>query len=84
MHYLRMLGVIFMSVLLTIGSVNCFGKKELGTEAIAVKFAREVKRGGYQIVTTEELKGWIDEGKDMFLVDTMPYADSYQKNHIPE
>lgn len=56
---------------------------ELDTEKLAVTFAREVERGGYKIVTTQELKGWIDAKKPMLLVDTMPYADSYKKNHIP-
>jgi rhodanese-related sulfurtransferase len=26
----------------------------------------------------------IDEKKNMLIVDTMPYEDSYKKNHIPE
>ncbi len=57
--------------------------KELETEKIAVNFAREANRGGYKIVSTEELKGWIDQKKDMLIVDTMPYEDSYKKQHIP-
>jgi len=55
---------------------------ELDTEKIAVKFEREVERGGYKVVTTPELKGWIDQKKDMLIVDTMP-ADNYKKQHIP-
>ena len=35
------------------------------------------------MVTTEELKKWIDGGKDMVIVDTMPYKDSYKKIHVP-
>ena len=57
--------------------------KELDNEKIAVKFAKEVLRGGYNIVDTEELKKWVDSKKDMLIVDTMPLADSYNKNHIP-
>ncbi len=60
-----------------------WGSKEVETEKIAVNFAREVERGGYTIVTSEELKGWIDQKKDMLIVDTMPYEDSYVKQHIP-
>jgi rhodanese-related sulfurtransferase len=59
------------------------GKKELATEASAVKFALEVLKGGYTIVTTDELKAWIDQNKDMVIVDTMPYEASYKKNHVP-
>jgi len=60
-----------------------WGSKELETEKIAVKLAGEVARGGYKIVSTEELKGWIDQKKDMLIVDTMPYEDSYKKQHVP-
>ena len=59
------------------------GVKELDTEKSAVKFAREVQRGGYDIVSTEKLQEWIDEKKDMLIVDTMPYEASYKKEHVP-
>jgi rhodanese-related sulfurtransferase len=58
--------------------------KELKKEAGAVKLVREVQKGGYDVVTTEELKAWIDAGKDMLIVDTMPYEDSYKKQHVPK
>jgi rhodanese-related sulfurtransferase len=58
-------------------------EKEVAKEAGAVKLVREVKRGGYDVVTTEELKKWIDSGKDMVIVDTMPFEASYKKEHIP-
>jgi rhodanese-related sulfurtransferase len=60
-----------------------WGDKELETEKVAVTFYKEVTRGGYKIVATEELKGWVDQKKDMLLVDTMPFEDSYKKQHIP-
>lgn len=59
------------------------GGKELETEKTAVNFAKEVMKGGYKIVSTEELKGWIDSKKDMLIIDTMPYEDSYKKEHVP-
>jgi len=65
---------------------NCSGSmtsKELDTEKIAVTFYKEVVRGGYKVVPTEELKSWIDQKKPMLIIDTMPYEDSYKKNHIP-
>jgi thiosulfate/3-mercaptopyruvate sulfurtransferase len=58
-------------------------EKEVEKEAGAVKLAREVLRGGYNVVTTAELKKWIDEGRKMIIVDTMPYEASYKKNHVP-
>ncbi|MFP5212421.1 MAG: rhodanese-like domain-containing protein [Acidobacteriota bacterium] len=60
-----------------------WGSKEIENEKLAIKFAKEVEKGGYKIVSVEELKGWIDGKKDMLLVDTMPLEDSYKKNHIP-
>jgi rhodanese-related sulfurtransferase len=70
----------------TLGVSNsglCFGRKELETESVSVKFLREVERGAYQVVTTDELMAWIDKKKDMVIVDTMPYEASYKKNHVP-
>jgi thiosulfate/3-mercaptopyruvate sulfurtransferase len=58
-------------------------EKEVEKEKGAVKLVREVKMGGYDVVTAEELKRWIDAGKDMIIVDTMPYKDSYKKAHVP-
>lgn len=59
------------------------GSKQMDTEKVVVNFANEVVKGGYKVVTTEELKKWMDEKKDMLIVDTMPYEDSYKKQHVP-
>jgi thiosulfate/3-mercaptopyruvate sulfurtransferase len=58
-------------------------EKEVETEQSAVKLTREVQRGGYDVITTEELKKLIDSGKEILIIDTMPYEDSYKKQHIP-
>jgi len=58
-------------------------EQEVEKEKAAVKLVREVQRGGYDVVQTDELKAWIDEGKAMVLIDTMPYEDSYAKAHVP-
>jgi rhodanese-related sulfurtransferase len=68
------------------GSNACafeWGSKELDNEKLAVKFANEVCKSGYKIVSTEELKDWIDKKEAMLIVDTMPLEDSYKKQHIP-
>ncbi len=70
-----------MAFLSVIGSVWA-ADKELENEKIAVKFEREVERGGYKVITTQELKNWIDQKKDMLIVDTMP-PDNFKKQHIP-
>ncbi len=72
--------------LLAANPAFCWDNKfetEVKTEKQAVKLTREVLRGGYDVVTTEELKKWIDDGKDMLIVDTMPYEASYKKAHVP-
>ena len=82
------LGCLFWGAFLLCFAGNSWafdwGSKELDNEKLAVKFAKEVCKGGYQIVTTEELKGWIDGKQDMLIVDTMPLEDSYKKQHIPK
>jgi len=75
--------LILIFGLANVGAAAEWGSKELDTEKIAVNFAREVERGGYKIVSTGELKGWIDEKRNMLIIDTMPYEDSYKKQHIP-
>lgn len=59
--------------------------KEVETEKPAVKLARETVAGGYGLISTEELNTLLnsEEGKQVLLIDTMPYADSYKKEHIP-
>ncbi len=73
--------------LLLAGNVFAFGKskfeKEVEKETGAVKLVREIQRGGYDVVTTDEVKKMIDEGKDVVIVDTMPYEASFKKAHVP-
>jgi rhodanese-related sulfurtransferase len=56
---------------------------EFKMEKVAVNLVREVQRGGYDVITTEELKKWIDQGKDMLIIDNTPFEMSYKKNHVP-
>ncbi|MCJ7542441.1 MAG: rhodanese-like domain-containing protein [Desulfobacterales bacterium] len=58
-------------------------EKEVETEQDAVKLVREIQRGGYDVITAKELKDMIDSGKDVLIIDTMPYGASYKKAHIP-
>jgi rhodanese-related sulfurtransferase len=58
-------------------------EEEFGWEKISIGLYNQTKAGGYKLVGTEELKGWIDAKKDMLIVDTMPYEDSYKKEHVP-
>jgi rhodanese-related sulfurtransferase len=58
-------------------------QQEVQTEEAAVKLVREFADGGYEVITTAELKKLMDGKTEMVLVDTMPYEDSYAKAHIP-
>lgn len=83
---LRQLIVVMLAGVLTLGlagSALAWGKKEVATEAMTIKFHEEVVRGGYQVVSTAELKKWKDQGKKMLIIDTMPFEKSFKKNHIP-
>ena len=68
-------------------NVFAFGEskfeKEVKTETLAVNLLREVQRGRYGVITTEELHKAIEAGEDLLVIDTMPYEKSYKKNHIP-
>jgi rhodanese-related sulfurtransferase len=59
-------------------------EKEVGKEQGAVKLVREVQRGGYDVITAKELKDMIDSGKDVLIIDTMPFGAGYKKAHIPD
>lgn len=58
-------------------------EKEVELEGIAVKLVREVVQGDYKTITVKELKDLVDTKKDILIIDTMPYKDSYAKEHIP-
>ena len=75
------MAIVFIAGLSS-NAMAAWGTKELDTEQISVNFAREVLRGGYGIVTAKELKGWMDQNKDILIVDTMPYEASYKKQHV--
>ncbi len=75
-------GVLVFGIAGTAAAKNKF-EEELEKETDAVTLARQSEKAGYDLVTTAELKQWIDSGKAMVIVDTMPYEDSYKKNHVP-
>lgn len=55
---------------------------EVKIEAAAIKLVNAVEKGGYELVNTENLNGWLEAGEDMVIIDTMP-ADFFAKGHIP-
>lgn len=57
--------------------------KEIPIEKAAIKLAADVKDGGYKIVATDELKKWIDEGKALTIISTLPAEDDKAMGTIP-
>ncbi len=85
---MKKIAIYFCVIIAVTGfSINSFAankfEKEVEKEKGAIKLAREIKRGMYDIVSTEELNTWIKAKKDIIIIDTMPYAGSFVKGHIP-
>ena len=59
-------------------------EQEVQTEEAAIKLADETLRGGYQLVSTKELRGILDDGENVLLIDAMPAEDSFNKGHISQ
>ena len=90
MHPKKSLIIVPLTMFLILGlalSAMAFGKSkfenEVEKEKGAIKLTREVLKGGYEVISTGELKEVIDSNKDILIVDTMPYDSSYKKEHIP-
>jgi len=82
-HGFFMIGLMGIVALALVGCGQSWSGKELELEKNSVTLVQEASRGGYKLVTTPELKAWIDQKKPMMIIDTMPLEDSYKKNHIP-
>lgn len=55
---------------------------ELSAEEAAMNLVKDTASGGYDLISTEDIKKKLDAGEDMVIIDTMP-ENSYHKNHIP-
>lgn len=56
---------------------------EIPIEKAAMRFAVDVKDGGYKIVSTDELKRWLDEGKRVMLLSSLPAAEDRAFGLLP-
>ncbi len=82
----KMCLLVIMGVLASSPAYALGGSKfsqELEKEQGAVKLVREVMKGGYDVITTAELDALLKSGEEIILVDTMPYEESYKKEHVP-
>lgn len=79
----KLTAITLVGLCLVLYGCGTSGKVESDNEKLVVKFYQEVADGGYKLVTTEQLKQWIDGQQPMLIVDTMPQKASYDKHHIP-
>lgn len=83
---MRIPTVLLSVTLICIASIIGCGtnkfEQELVTEQAAIKLTGETIDGGYQLVSTKELKQMLDDSAEFLLVDAMPAADSFNKGHI--
>lgn len=83
------ISALIMAAMFLLVASNAFAfgeskfEKEVAKETAAVKLVREVQRGGYDLITTDELKKLMDSKEDIVIIDTMPYEASYKKAHVP-
>jgi thiosulfate/3-mercaptopyruvate sulfurtransferase len=80
----RFIPALLLCTLLSSPAFALFDDKfeaEVVKETDAVTLVRDTQAGGYELLTAAELKKWLDEGKQMVLIDTMPES-SYKKEHI--
>ena len=81
---------VVVAVLTSFMFSGCAGTEKIGvteanvqSEFLALKACGEAQRGGYKLISLQDLKKRLDAKEKMLIIDTMPYADSYKKEHIP-
>ena len=87
-------GTVILRVVVVVASLaliyGCADPEKVGVseanvqaEFLAMKAASEKERGGYKLISLQDLKAKLDAKEDLLVVDTMPYEVSYKKQHIP-
>ena len=56
---------------------------EMPIEKASLKLAADVKDGGYKVVATDELKKWLDQGKNVTIVSALPLLEDKQYGTLP-
>jgi thiosulfate/3-mercaptopyruvate sulfurtransferase len=87
MKVMKLSAVLSLFALALSGCAGTIGTSPQGLEApiekAAIKFSFDVKEGGYKVVTTDELKKWIDDKKNFIIISTLPAADDRAFGTIP-
>jgi len=68
------LGTLFALALAGCASSNGTSPRglEVPVENAAVRLSADLQTGGYRIITTAELKQWLDEGRAITIISTLP------------
>lgn len=53
-------------------------------EKAAIKFSADQQAGGYRVVSTEELRKWLAEERELTLISTLSRAEEEQFGHLPD
>lgn len=87
MRTMMNVAVIVVITLMLTGCAATHGTSPRGLEVpiekAAVKFSSDIKDGGYKVVSTDELKKWLDEGKKLTIISTLPAAEDKDFGLLP-
>jgi len=87
MNALKPSALISLLVLVLSGCAATIGTSPKGLEVpiekAAVTFAADLKEGGYKVVTSAELKKWLDEGKNIIIISTLSFHEGRVNGTLP-
>jgi rhodanese-related sulfurtransferase len=87
MRTMMNLATIAVITLMLSGCASTHGTSPKGLEVpiekAAVKFSSDIKDGGYKVIGTDELKKWLDEGKKLTIISTLPAAEDKEFGILP-
>lgn len=87
MNVLKLIMIISLLALALTGCAAKIGTSpqglELPIEKAALKLGSDVQAGGYKVVTTDELKKWLDEKKPVLIVSSLPVEDDKAFGILP-
>jgi rhodanese-related sulfurtransferase len=87
MNVLKLSAVISLLTLTFSGCASTHGTSPKGLEApiekASLKLVSDLKDGGYKIVTTEELKKWLDEKKNITILSSLPADEDKSFGTLP-
>ena len=76
MNFCRQTALCTLFALALTGCASSNGTSPRGLETpvenAAVRLSADLQTGGYRIITTAELKQWLDEGRDITIISTLP------------